>query len=73
MAVSTAIASANDIRAFIDEYFKAWEGTDEDRILSYYSESVSLEIPGTIINGKAALRDQFVRPFVTGYPGNVTS
>jgi len=70
MPGSTAIASENDVRAFIDEYFKAWEGTDEDRILSYYSETVSLEIPGLLINGKAALRDQFVRPFVAGFPGN---
>ena len=43
---STALASAGDIRAFIDEYFEAWSGTDEDRILSYYAETVSLEIPG---------------------------
>jgi steroid delta-isomerase-like uncharacterized protein len=70
MAVSTVIASDGDIRAFIEEYFEAWSGTDEDLILSYYSESISLEIPGAIINGKAALRDQFVRPFVTGFPGN---
>jgi predicted ester cyclase len=70
MASSAVIASVDDIRAFIDEYFKAWEGTDENRILSYYSETVSLEIPGTIINGKVALRDQFVRPFVAGFPGN---
>ena len=70
MAVSTALVSASDIRAFIDEYFKAWQGTDEDRILSYYAETVSLEIPGTIINGKAALRAQFVRPFVAGFTGN---
>jgi steroid delta-isomerase-like uncharacterized protein len=70
MAGSTALGSVSDIRAFIDEYFKAWEGTDEDRILSYYSETVSLEIPGTVINGKVALRDQFVRPFLAGFPGN---
>jgi steroid delta-isomerase-like uncharacterized protein len=70
MAISTAIASDNDVRAFINEYFEAWSGTNEDLILSYYSETISLEIPGTIINGKAALRDQFVRPFVTGFPGN---
>ena len=67
---SIAIVSDDDIRAFIDEYFQAWSGTDEDRILSYYSEMVTLEIPGAIINGKAALRDQFVRPFVAGFPGN---
>lgn len=70
MATSTAIVSDTDVRAFIDEYFKAWEGTDENRILSFYPETVSLEIPGTLINGKAALRDQFVRPFVAGFPGN---
>jgi len=70
MAVFTAIASVDDVRAFIDEYFEAWSGTDENLILSYYSENVSLEIPGTVINGKAALRDQFVRPFVAGFPGN---
>jgi steroid delta-isomerase-like uncharacterized protein len=70
MADSTAIASNRDVRAFIEEYFEAWSGTDEDLILSYYSDTISLEIPGTIINGKAALRDQFVRPFVAGFPGN---
>jgi steroid delta-isomerase-like uncharacterized protein len=70
MGVSTAIASVDDVRAFIDEYFEAWSGTDENLILSYYSENVALELPGTVINGKAALRDQFVRPFVAGFPGN---
>jgi steroid delta-isomerase-like uncharacterized protein len=68
--MASPIASDNDVRAFIEEYFEAWSGTDETLILSYYSESISLEIPGTIINGKAALRDQFVRPFVAGFPGN---
>jgi len=67
---ATAIAAVNDVRAFIDKYFEAWSGTDEDLILSYYSETVSLELPGAVINGKAALRDQFVRPFVSGFPGN---
>jgi steroid delta-isomerase-like uncharacterized protein len=70
MTASATIASVSDVRAFIDQYFEAWSGTDEDRILSYYSENVSLEIPGTLINGRAALRDQFVRPFIAGFPGN---
>jgi steroid delta-isomerase-like uncharacterized protein len=59
-----------DMQAFIGEHFKAWQGTDEDRILSYYAETVSLEIPGMRVNGKAALRDQFVRPLIAGFPGN---
>ncbi|MBV9770923.1 MAG: nuclear transport factor 2 family protein [Bryobacterales bacterium] len=70
MPVSTAIASASDVRAFIEEYFDAWSGTDLGRILSYYTEDICLEIPGMLINGKEALRDQFVRPFVAGFPGN---
>src|SRR5215470_3245212 len=70
MPISTPITSDSDVRAFIEEYFEAWSGTDEALILSYYSETISLEIPGAIINGKAALRDQFVRPFVAGFPGN---
>ena len=70
MTVSSTIGSEADVRAFIDEYFNAWEGTDENRILSYYAETISLEVPGILIHGKAALRDQFVRPFVAGFPGN---
>src|SRR5229473_1037045 len=70
MAASAALASVSDIRDFIDEYFKAWQGIDEDRILSYYAETVSLEIPGMLMNGRAAVRDQFVRPFIAGFPGN---
>jgi len=67
---STALASTGDVRAFMDEYFEAWSGTDEDRILSFYSEAVSLEIPGMTLNGRASVRDQFVRPFIAGFPGN---
>ena len=70
MVTSAPLASISDIRAFIDEYFEAWSGTDEYRILSYYAETVSLEIPGMLMNGKAALRGQFVRPFIAGFPGN---
>ena len=70
MAASTALASVSDVRAFIAEYYKAWSGTDEDHILSYYAEAVSVELPGMLLNGKAALRDQFVRPFIAAFAGN---
>ncbi len=70
MAASTALASVSDLRAFIDQHYKAWGGTDEDHILSYYAENVSVELPGMLINGKAALRDQFVRPFIAAFAGN---
>jgi steroid delta-isomerase-like uncharacterized protein len=71
MATSPAVAPAEDVRTFINEYFRAWQGTDEEHILSYYSEDVSLEIPGTSMKGKAAVRDRFVRPFIAGFPGNL--
>jgi steroid delta-isomerase-like uncharacterized protein len=70
MAATVALASAGDIRAFIEQYYKAWHGTDEDHILSYYAENVSVELPGMLINGKAALRDKFVRPFIAAFAGN---
>ena len=70
MAASTAIWSVIDVESFINEYYGAWSGTDEDRILSYYADNVALQIPGALMEGKEALRDQFVRPFITAFPGN---
>jgi ketosteroid isomerase-like protein len=71
VAASTALASVVDVESFINEYFGAWQGTDEERIMSYYAENVVLQIPGTRMEGKAAVREQFVRPFITGFPGNL--
>jgi len=59
------------VRAFVDEYFKAWQGTDIDKILGYYSDDVVIHLPTGKLDGKAAVRDDFVRPFITGFPGNV--
>jgi len=70
MAAFAALRSVADIEAFIHDYYDAWGGTDEDRIMSYYAENVTVQIPGNLIQGKAALREQFVRPFITGFPGN---
>jgi steroid delta-isomerase-like uncharacterized protein len=70
MTPSTAIASSIDVESFLSEYFEAWGGMDEDRILSYYAENVTVQIPGTLMQGKSALREHFVRPFLTAFPGN---
>src|SRR5205814_2321361 len=70
MATFTAIVSPMDASAFIEEYFEAWRGTDEERIMSYYAEQVALQIPGAQMLGRDAVREQFVRPFITGFPGN---
>lgn len=70
MAASAAISSTSDVQAFFDEYFGAWQGTDIERIMSYYSDDVSLVLAGTVMTGKDAVENQFVRPFVAGFPGN---
>lgn len=70
MAASTALGSVTGVESFINEYFGVWQGTDEDHIMSYYADDVVIQLPGAQINGKAAVREQFVRPFITGFPGN---
>jgi len=71
MAASTAVGPVVDVESFINEYFGVWQGTDEERIMSYYAENVVIQLPGTCLEGKAAVREQFVRPFITGFPGNL--
>src|SRR5215510_4880638 len=70
MAASIALESAFDVESFVHEYYEAWSGTDLDRIMSYYAEDVVLEIPGLLMKGNEAVRDQFARPFTTAFPGN---
>jgi PAS domain S-box-containing protein len=67
---SAAPATVSDVESFIHEYYDAWGGTDLDRIMSYYAENVVLQIPGLRMEGKEAVRDQFVLPFTTAFPGN---
>jgi len=69
-SLSTALGSIVDAESFINEYFGVWQGTNEDLIMSYYAENVTIQIPGTVMKGKTAVREQFVRPFITGFPGN---
>src|SRR5262252_6313531 len=70
MAVVTALRSVVDIESFMVEYYAAWGGTDEDRIMSYYADNVTVQIPGSLMQGKTAVREQFVRPFIAAFPGN---
>ena len=64
-------AAEEDVRAFVEEYFASWTGTDEDKILAYYSDDIVLHVPTGTLEGKTAVRDNFVRPFITAFPGNV--
>jgi len=71
MQAAVTQAAPERIRAFIEEYFDAWKGTDENKILAYYSDDVELHLPTGTLSGKVAVRDNFVRPFIAGFPGNV--
>src|SRR5215813_784117 len=70
MATVTALRSLDDIESFMVEYYVAWGGTDEARIMSYYAENVTIQIPGSFMQGHSAVREQFVRPFITAFAGN---
>src|SRR5215831_19059004 len=70
MATTTSLRSLDGIETFMDEYYAAWGGTDEDRIMSYYAENVTVQIPGCLMQGQSAVREQFVRPFITAFRGN---
>ena len=66
-------AAPESVRAFIQEYFDAWKGTDEDKILAYYSDDVVIQLPTGTLEGKTAVQDNFVHPFIAAFPGNVHS
>jgi predicted ester cyclase len=67
-----AIQSAEeDVRGFIEEYFASWTSADELTILAYYSEDIILRVPTGVLQGKTEVRDNFVRPFITAFPGHV--
>src|SRR5262249_1460946 len=70
MAVATSFQSVDDIESFMIEYYAAWGGTDEDRIMSYYTDNVTVQIPGSLMQGRSAVREHFVRPFIAAFPGN---
>ena len=40
MQAAAIQAAPEDVRAFIQEYFDAWKGTDERKILAYTISSV---------------------------------
>ena len=71
MGAFTPNESVFDVESFIDEYYDAWSGTDLDRIMSYYAEEVVLQTPGVLMQGREAVRDQFVRPFVAAFAGKL--
>src|SRR6516162_7888695 len=70
MAVASALRSVVDIESVMVEYYAAWGGLDEDRIMSYYADNVTVQIPGSLMQGKSAVLEQFVRPFIAAFPGN---
>src|SRR4029453_7370160 len=70
IAASFPVETVFDVESFIHEYYDAWSGTDLDRIMSYYTDDVVLQIPGLLMEGNEAVRNQFARPFSTAFPRN---
>ena len=64
-------AAEEDVRSFVEGFFASWTGTDENKILAYYSDDIVLHVPTGTLKGKTEVRDNFVRPFITAFPGNV--
>ena len=64
---------ATDIREFMQEYFDAWQEGVTEKILSYYSDDVVINLLGgpALLEGKSAVTENFVLPFTKGFPGNV--
>lgn len=73
MQVAAVQAAPEGVRDFVQEYFNAWKGIDENKILAYYSDDVVIHLPTGVLEGKTAVRDNFVRPFIAAFPGNVHS
>jgi predicted ester cyclase len=70
MPAATRVESSFDVESFIKDYYDAWGGTDLDRIMSFYTEDVVLQTPAALMQGVEAVREQFVRPFITAFAGN---
>jgi len=59
MQVAAAQAAPESVHAFIQQYFDAWKGIEEDKILAYYSDDVAMHLPTGTLEGKTAVRDNF--------------
>lgn len=65
-------AAPEDVRAFIQEYFDAWKGTDEQKILAYYSDNVVLHLPTGTLEGKTGRARQLCAPVHRRVPWQCT-
>ena len=68
-----AVQLSTDIRVFMQEYFAAWTEGNLEKILSYFSDDVVINLLGVpvLLEGKTAVSQNFVVPFTNGFPGNV--
>jgi len=70
MAASTALESVFDGESF--SMSTTARGEERTRIAFCLTtpDNVVLQIRGTLMKGKEALRGQFMRPFITAFPAN---
>ena len=60
-------AAPEDVRAFIQEYFDAWKGTDEHKILAYYTDDVVLHLPREHSKGRQPCETTLWAPSSPGF------
>jgi steroid delta-isomerase-like uncharacterized protein len=66
-----AISTTAEAEEFLREYFDTWRKSDVDEIMNYFADDVELVLPIGTLQGKDAVRSQFVAPFTAAFPGNV--
>ena len=62
-----------DMRKFMQAYFDAWTEGALDKIRSYFSDGIVINLLGVpaLLDGKEAVTKNFVLPFIQAFPGNV--
>jgi len=73
MSASGALESVAEVESFMLDYYAAWQGTDEDRIVSYCADNGTVQIPGALMQGQAAIRERLSTPSSPPSPGVATS
>ena len=58
MSMAAVQVAPEQVRAFVQDYFDIWKGTDENRILEYYSDDVVIQLPTGTLEGKSSVRDR---------------
>ncbi len=66
-----AISTSDNAEDYLNAYFDAWRRGDIDEVMAYFTDDVEMVTPIGTLQGKDAVRNEFVAPFCVAFPGNV--